>query len=99
MPRIELSVKIDAPIAHVYEIAKDVESFPQFMADLQSLKLLERNQAWDFTPEFIKIDRELLGHQWLNELKKVITIFIEVAPTPTNGKSHLEKVLTPHHSV
>src|SRR5262245_34609451 len=43
MPRIEQSVQIEAPIAHVYRIAKDVESFPQFMADLQSLTVKERS--------------------------------------------------------
>jgi ribosome-associated toxin RatA of RatAB toxin-antitoxin module len=43
MPRIEQSVQIDAPIAQVYRIAKDVESFPQFMADLQSLTVKERS--------------------------------------------------------
>ena len=43
MPRIEQSVEIDAPIARVYQIAKDVEAFPQFMADLQSLTVRERS--------------------------------------------------------
>src|SRR5579871_3521896 len=43
MPRIEQSVEIDAPIATVYAIARDVEAFPQFMADLQSLTVLERS--------------------------------------------------------
>ena len=43
MPRIEQSVEIDAPIAQVYRIARDVEAFPQFMADLQSLTVLERS--------------------------------------------------------
>ncbi|HZT43095.1 MAG TPA: SRPBCC family protein [Chthonomonadaceae bacterium] len=43
MPRIEQSVQIDAPIEHVYRIAKDVEAFPQFMPDLQSLTVQERS--------------------------------------------------------
>jgi len=42
MPRIEQSILIDAPITHVYRVARDVESFPQFMADLQSLTVKER---------------------------------------------------------
>lgn len=42
MPRIEQTILIQAPIAHVYQIAKDVETFPEFMADLRSLKVLER---------------------------------------------------------
>jgi ribosome-associated toxin RatA of RatAB toxin-antitoxin module len=43
MPRIEQNVEIDAPISHVYSISRDVEAFPQFMADLQSLTVLERS--------------------------------------------------------
>jgi ribosome-associated toxin RatA of RatAB toxin-antitoxin module len=43
MPRIEQSVMIDAPVERVYQIARDVEAFPQFMADLQSLTVLERS--------------------------------------------------------
>lgn len=43
MPRIEQTVEIEAPIAHVYSIARDVERFPQFMMDLQSLRVLERS--------------------------------------------------------
>lgn len=43
MPRIEQSVQIDAPIDRVYKIARDVEAFPQFMDDLQDLKVLEKD--------------------------------------------------------
>lgn len=43
MPRIELSVQINAPLPQVYAIAKDVESFPTFMPDVKSLKVLERS--------------------------------------------------------
>jgi ribosome-associated toxin RatA of RatAB toxin-antitoxin module len=43
MPRIEQSIEINAPIAQVYRIAKNVEAFPQFMDDLQSLTVLERS--------------------------------------------------------
>lgn len=43
MPLIEQSIQIMAPIAKVYEVARDVEAFPQFMADLQSLNVLERS--------------------------------------------------------
>jgi uncharacterized membrane protein len=43
MPRIEQSVTIHAPIAHVYRIAKNVEAFPRFMQDLQALTVLERS--------------------------------------------------------
>lgn len=43
MPRIEQSIEIKAPIEKVYEIARNVEAFPEFMSDLQSLNVLERS--------------------------------------------------------
>jgi ribosome-associated toxin RatA of RatAB toxin-antitoxin module len=44
MPRIELSLLVDAPVDRVYEVARDVEAFPDFMEDLQSLKVLEKSE-------------------------------------------------------
>src|SRR5207248_722166 len=43
MPRIEQSLTINAPVAEVYAIARDVESFPDIMDDLQSITVLERS--------------------------------------------------------
>jgi transcription-repair coupling factor (superfamily II helicase) len=60
---------------------KIVISFGHMITPEQIGKLLERNQAWDFTPEFIKIDRDQLGVRWLNELKSVIKIFDETTGT------------------
>ncbi len=41
MPRIEITVEVNAPVDRVFEIARDVESFPDFMDDLQSLTILD----------------------------------------------------------
>lgn len=41
MPTVETTVLIDAPIEKVYAIAKDNRSFPDFMADVQSLVIVE----------------------------------------------------------
>lgn len=41
MPTVETSVHIDAPIARVYEIAKDNKSFPEFMSDVKSIEIVE----------------------------------------------------------
>lgn len=43
MPIITSSIEINGPIDEVYRLAKDVESFPQFMPDLKSVKVLERS--------------------------------------------------------
>ncbi|MCW5936651.1 MAG: SRPBCC family protein [Fimbriimonadaceae bacterium] len=43
MPRVETTVLIEAPIERVYEIAKDNEAFPEYMKDVQSLTIVERD--------------------------------------------------------
>ncbi len=44
MARVELQVPIRAPLERVYAIARDVESFPQFMPDVKSVKMLEKSE-------------------------------------------------------
>jgi len=41
MPTVDTSVLINAPLAKVYEIAKDNGSFPEFMKDVSSLTVVE----------------------------------------------------------
>ena len=43
MPTVETSTWIDAPIGSVYAIAKDNESFPEYMDDVISLVVVERD--------------------------------------------------------
>jgi len=69
MPRIEQSVDISAPIEHVYRIAKKVELFPEFMSDLQSLKVLERSaDGTKTTTEWVGLIREFrMTVKWVQE--------------------------------
>lgn len=43
MPTVETSVLVDAPVEAVYAVAKDNESFPEYMSDVQSLEIVERD--------------------------------------------------------
>jgi len=43
MPTLENSVPINAPTDRVFEIAKDAERFPEFMPDVKSLEIIERD--------------------------------------------------------
>ena len=43
MPTVETSTWIDAPIGSVYAIAKDNESFPEYMEDVNTLVVVERD--------------------------------------------------------
>ncbi len=69
MPKIEQSVVINAPIEHVYKIARDVEAFPQFMQDLRSLTLVERSPDGSRTvTEWVGLIREFkMTIKWTQE--------------------------------
>ena len=41
MSIVQSSIEINGPIEQVYALAKDVESFPQFMPNLKSVKVVE----------------------------------------------------------
>ena len=43
MPYVETSISIAAPARVVYELAKDQERFPEFMPDVETVKLVEQN--------------------------------------------------------
>ena len=42
MPYVETSIAIAAPAHVVYELAKDQERFPEFMPDVETVRVLER---------------------------------------------------------
>ncbi|MFM7320812.1 MAG: type II toxin-antitoxin system RatA family toxin [Armatimonadota bacterium] len=43
MPKVEGSIRIDAPVDRVVEIARDNARFPEFMADVASVDLVDRS--------------------------------------------------------
>lgn len=43
MPRVESTIEISGALEDVYALAKSIESFPEFMPDLKSVKVLERS--------------------------------------------------------
>jgi len=43
MPNVESVIHIAAPPDAVYAVAKDVEKFPEFLPDVESVKIIERN--------------------------------------------------------
>ncbi|HEY3397995.1 MAG TPA: SRPBCC family protein [Armatimonadota bacterium] len=63
MPIVESTVAIAAPLDQVYALARDIERFPEFMADVEEVKILEQ------TPE-----RQV--SRWvgvIRELKRTLT--------------------------
>jgi ribosome-associated toxin RatA of RatAB toxin-antitoxin module len=45
MPLLELETLIDAPLDHVYSIAKSIESFASFIPDVESIRIVERDES------------------------------------------------------
>lgn len=43
MPKVSSSIEIDGPIEKVYALAKNIEDFPEFMQDVESVKVIERS--------------------------------------------------------
>jgi ribosome-associated toxin RatA of RatAB toxin-antitoxin module len=49
MPQVESRITINAPLQIVWDLAQDIERFPEIMPDLDSVKVLERQQLTDVT--------------------------------------------------
>jgi uncharacterized membrane protein len=43
MATVESMIVVAAPVERVYAIARDVEQFPEFMSDVQSVEILEED--------------------------------------------------------
>ena len=69
MPRIEQSVEINAPVDKVFAVARDVESFPDIMDDLQSLVVIEKSDDGNRTvTEWVGLIREFkMTVKWSQE--------------------------------
>jgi uncharacterized membrane protein len=69
MPRIEQSIRISAPVETVYAIARDVESFPEMIVDVQSITVLERSDDGNRTiTEWVGLVRQFaMKLKWQQE--------------------------------
>ena len=69
MPRIEQNLMVDAPVERVFAVARDVEAFPEFMEDLQSLAVIERSPDGNRTiTEWVGLIREFkMTVRWSQE--------------------------------
>ncbi|HLW59404.1 MAG TPA: SRPBCC family protein [bacterium] len=66
MARVEGAVLIHAPLDAVYDLAKRVEDFPQFMPDLERITVLERRDGVPTLTEWVGV---VEGHRvhWVEE--------------------------------
>lgn len=62
MPIVNSSVVIDGPIHKVFALARDIETFPEFMNDLESVRIIECNE-----------DRTRVVSEWTGIVKEFKT--------------------------
>jgi len=55
MPYVEASISINALPAIVYELAKDMESYPKFMESVERVEILERGEGYTITKWHTKL--------------------------------------------
>ena len=56
MTYVERSIVIEGPIETVYELAKDMEAYPEFMPDVESVKVIERQPGRTVTEWETSVD-------------------------------------------
>ncbi|MFA5504939.1 MAG: aromatase/cyclase [Vulcanimicrobiota bacterium] len=56
MPQVERKIVIDGDPQRVYELAKDMESYPNFMPDVESVKVVERGTNSTVTEWVTNVD-------------------------------------------
>lgn len=75
MPTVKSSIVINGPIDKVYECAKDIERFPEFMPDVKSVNIIERNGSvvvseWTaYIPDFKMTNKWVEEDHWDDEAK------------------------------
>ena len=57
MPQVQSSVVINAPLDEVYALAKDIETFPEFMPDVERVTITERSDG-RVVSEWVGVVRE-----------------------------------------
>lgn len=69
MPAVESSIIISGSIEEVYSLSRNIESFPEFMPDLKSVKIIEQNEDGSrVISEWVGIVKEFKTTlQWVQE--------------------------------
>jgi len=75
MPKVESSILINGPLDAVYETAKDIEKFPEFMPDVKEAKITARDgniitSEWSaYIPDFKMTVKWVEEDLWDDEAK------------------------------
>ncbi|ADL12872.1 type II toxin-antitoxin system RatA family toxin [Acetohalobium arabaticum] len=61
MPDVENSILIDGEIGEVYEVAKDMESYPRFMENVVEVKVVKEGENTTITSWVAEVDGKRLA--------------------------------------
>lgn len=68
MPTVQATSDVQAPLAEVYALARDIESFPEFMPDVQEVRILEQSADGRQVSQWVGIVKEFKRTiQWTEE--------------------------------
>jgi len=67
MPFVETSIIIKGDKKAVYEVAKDMEQFPEFMPDVESVRIVQRTEKGTITEWTSNIDGAPINWKELDE--------------------------------
>ncbi|MGI5838253.1 MAG: type II toxin-antitoxin system RatA family toxin [bacterium] len=60
MPHVEASIEVKGPVTAVYDLAKNMERYPEFMKDVVSVKVIARDSASTITEWVTKLEGKTL---------------------------------------
>lgn len=60
MPYVEVSLQVNADRSQIYPILKDMEKYPEFMADLVSVDVIERKDNTTLTKWVSNVDGRII---------------------------------------
>jgi coenzyme Q-binding protein COQ10 len=60
MPYVEVSIPVKADPSDIYPILKDMEKYPEFMTDLVSVEVLERQETTTITRWVSNVDGRII---------------------------------------
>ncbi|MBP2664353.1 MAG: hypothetical protein H6Q71_2301 [Firmicutes bacterium] len=95
MPYVEVTLPVNADRSQIYPILKDMEKYPEFMADLVSVEVIERKDDTTITKWVSNVDGRII--KW-TELDNFDDTNMHISYKQTEGdlkKFQGEWILTP----
>ena len=67
MPHIDASITVNAPVDKVFALARDIERYPEFMPDVKSIRILERDEKKQVSEWIGLVSQFRIEMKWTEE--------------------------------